>query len=847
MENDARVALEHRLRQEVKHAENSSASYGNCALVAIEAFFMSWEALEADGHNSHCFPHDFIRHTLSLVHKVLGHGHEDFQERILSMLRNVKTRECRALVLEFLSLALPTNLNERSIGSVMRASGRRTKKGVIALLTNMLLDDMTLVKQVFESLSVMTASGVLLARDVYQFCLVILAKTPENNLHIVLQALIQHAETGSDAQEAVDAVRTELSLLAQTNVSDMFNVVAVFDEAIQVAKSSIFVEQYITICEEILEEACHQPKRLVHTNPSDVAGLSVFDWAIVLLTKQNEAYFERIATMIHQSITNESGCLFDLCPLKFAQLVQEADTLDFSRLRQRLIDAYMDSCLTIFLSSCSLGSAMSQTFPSKVGVYMTRAMVTLPRIFQNRWINRLFCVFDDVVKRCQKDGSFARKDRSSSQGESRNIHGGIRTCREICAMAAALADEDSTIFIPFQARIAGFLDSDYVHSPNQDPSIVSHLCQVTAKLYVTSDGDVVKERVVLLCQRLLLSSEGPANVNRQLRGCELVKAMVKGTRMKSDTVVLVGRMVTRILGSSWSVNNQCVCVEAIKIAKLLHLYDRISLNSKEALGDIISKGRVVQYPQNDGHDSLSRNTVVRGDSLPKFLLRNDGSRKQPKFRAMVCCFDTFLACDKSRVKPSTWKESSIWMYTLFETFLAIGRPAKWIPQAWTEAGIKFPLVPPNSIVHNSEEERRLSAWFEESFGKLECSCDASDLFSIEAILLRVFLGGTKASDRMKVIQFSYKLTLSLLLAFSVSAAVLNNVYDYFKKDLRGGSCEQRREAIMLIQHQLVKMYWMKHHSLSMRQFFDSIPKNKRKRGRLNVQRWSQRVSLFFTV
>ena len=108
-------------------------------------------------------------------------------------------------------------------------------------------------------------------------------------------------------------------------------------------------------------------------------------------------------------------------------------------------------------------------------------------------------------------------------------------------------------------------------------------------------------------------------------------------------------------------------------------------------------------------------------------------------------------------------------------------------------------------------------------------------------------GMRKVSEREAVVDSISRFTLSMLLAISLSTAILCNTHDHFKvlltEECGGSRFEQNEEALRLIHCQLVKIYDMKRRCQSMERFFRNLGSNrshvmlnrskKRKRGKFN--------------
>ena len=108
-------------------------------------------------------------------------------------------------------------------------------------------------------------------------------------------------------------------------------------------------------------------------------------------------------------------------------------------------------------------------------------------------------------------------------------------------------------------------------------------------------------------------------------------------------------------------------------------------------------------------------------------------------------------------------------------------------------------------------------------------------------------GMRKVSEREAVVDSISRFTLSMLLAISLSTAILCNTHDHFKvlltEECGESRFEQKEEAFRLIHCQLVKIYDLKRRCQSMEHFFRNLGSSrshvmlnrskKRKRGKFN--------------
>jgi hypothetical protein len=107
----------------------------------------------------------------------------------------------------------------------------------------------------------------------------------------------------------------------------------------------------------------------------------------------------------------------------------------------------------------------------------------------------------------------------------------------------------------------------------------------------------------------------------------------------------------------------------------------------------------------------------------------------------------------------------------------------------------------------------------------------------------------KNSEKEDVREFAYNFAMSLLLGLSFSVAVLQNLYQHFKRFFEEEQGEsnlgRKREGLLLIQAQLVKMYDLRRSCLLIKQVFEMWSSNSldiTKKRSTKKKRGSQTVS-----
>ena len=150
-------------------------------------------------------------------------------------------------------------------------------------------------------------------------------------------------------------------------------------------------------------------------------------------------------------------------------------------------------------------------------------------------------------------------------------------------------------------------------------------------------------------------------------------------------------MVSRILVSPDS--NICMLdprigILGIKIIRCLREQEkRNSLTGKQLFNlmtHVLSNSRVVRYSDDSSKQFRTKpNTVLAYTEIPTFLAPSVSATKRRKCRKMIFSFNALLPTNESAFTQfSNWKESSSWIFELFDSYLAIGRTTNWNPHSW---------------------------------------------------------------------------------------------------------------------------------------------------------------------
>jgi hypothetical protein len=189
----------------------------------------------------------------------------------------------------------------------------------------------------------------------------------------------------------------------------------------------------------------------------------------------------------------------------------------------------------------------------------------------------------------------------------------------------------------------------------------------------------------------LLSQIHENSICRRIRGMMFANTIISHCDLDETSYITVCKMVSRILVSPDS--NICMLdprigILGIKIIRRLREQEkRNSLTGKELFNlmtNVLSNSRVVRYSDDSSKQFRTKpNTVLAYSEIPPFLSPSVSATKRRKCRKMIFCFNALLPTNESAFTQfSNWKESSSWIFELFDSYLAIGRTTNWNPHSW---------------------------------------------------------------------------------------------------------------------------------------------------------------------
>jgi hypothetical protein len=877
--NQEKKKLEDELWKAVGRAEKGSStspqSSASDVLVAIDKFIRSWDELLLDaghddsgsdtGSDSVQLPVDFLLVKFSCAAETLGYGNVDLREQLLETLKSVGSSRCRQVVLDFLPATLPPAVHRDVDDGITRehSASRKQKKEVLSALKFVLDDDTSCMCQILRTLSIMTELGLMAARDGILFVVEILPKVPETDLHLVIQFLLKHIEDREDARIAVESIRVELSLLEKTDISDMAAVADLFGDFQNgdYQGSEFFLNEYVLMLEKIVKNhktfhrANDKGMKLEHKE-----RLSTFDFAFILLNNSSSIVGERIKTFIADGIYEDLQVLPRLGPSRLADLVgrntlcqnrnEPAITLS-SNVRDRVLASLVDFSMGLLLSP--LRNSRTNDFEIMfLGTqeFILEVLVVLDESFQRMLISSMIGLTKKLLTHSSQSTQNHTGSTRSSDVIQKLQQTSLLVCSNIYKILGSVIDQQPGCILEFQDALIHLLKEDCLDFNNNE-STLRNLCIVVTKLDAKyANKHTVEMQRLLTCRSLMFSpsrdfssSAGITTRRRCVKGLIFADTLIQDRNIDDCALETIWSFVAKLLASpSSKMVHPEIGLHGLQIAQRLHREPSRSPTCKklfQCITQVLTNSRVVRYCDDTKVGNQKADTLLLAyTKVPPFVSPDSPQRN---FRKMKFCFNSFFCDEHAWMNPSYWERSCSWIFNLLDSYLAIGRTPKWIPQAWIRGQFEIPLIAVQSIAGSSREKRNVEAiQMEFAANKDFQNNTASASAGLEKHLIELIKGIKKHSTKVEVLRSVYRLAFSLLLALSLSAAVLTNTFDHFRRMLEGDSRERgqedRKACYSLLEFQLLKIYDLKQKCRSMERIFHFVVTRNRRVARRSLKK-----------
>jgi hypothetical protein len=275
----------------------------------------------------------------------------------------------------------------------------------------------------------------------------------------------------------------------------------------------------------------------------------------------------------------------------------------------------------------------------------------------------------------------------------------IYICLNFFSSLLSLVSRKIEILVSFQNHLISYITSeslDHIH----ETDLFRVLCTVVAKLVCNSNPKGQLD-CIAICRTLLFSTPRISTITmspqmqemslrRQIQGMIFANIFISCCDLDSVLLVVVQKMVSRALLSPHSnarVLDPNIGFYGMKIIRNLQNQMKcdhfLRKNLFQLVTLILSHTRLVQYPGKSPQQFTTKtNSGLANSEMPSFFPFNERPVQRQGFRKMLFSFNSFFANEVLLTQPSTWGRFSLWVFELIDTYLALGRTAKWNPRAW---------------------------------------------------------------------------------------------------------------------------------------------------------------------
>jgi hypothetical protein len=835
----------------IRRNDSSAEDRRSCCMEimdTLDEFLGSWEELEDPSLDLPC--DNYLRQTLSDMVRELGPGDSQLRESLLATLQStVKSTECRQIILDFLPVMLP-----------LRAD-KETKSGMLQTLKHLLEEDSTALAPILDCLSSIGRSGKLEKSRIFRFTLDTLSRVSECDVHRPIKTLVEHIMNETDAKIAVEAVRTELRSVEEFDspASDACIVATAQVMASLQGNNDLFFETFLVQLGEISRDS--------ETDLDGDDGLIVSDLIVLLLHNEHPKHCEQVENIFDTAV-ERSGltrqALFSLIRIATGQDAPEntRGSVDSEpcNLFTFLFNPLIGLSIFLLLAPIRLRSfdvidgivALSKDFTVKL-------FLNLDQERQGRLVSSLLHLDDDLSDNL-KDANTAELVSQGSQARNRsaaaNIH--VVSCN-VFDVLATVAKDVPQLVAPFKRALFQKLT---MGEHNHDT--VRHLCALISCIRSPSVNEELEFTEAFLAVRSLLfspsnvlPSDSEQDIDRSVRGLILAVEIISSGHLTQANALTIWQSVRAVLLPPTNrIVHPKIGLYGLTVVRALHKWDRknkknikvftVDKEIFQTMTHVLTKSRMVQYVSS--YSERNKDGVTLGYIKRPGCFESEAKKR--KFRKMVFCFDALLR-ERNLARPRNWQDASRWVFDLVNTYLVLGRrsssasdspsKSKWIPHAWVEAAFEFPSVDLSRLKASGASQRRVLDLIREAVSDYDIS-SCHDVLPdfVEKDFCEMIKHLKKSRDRVEMMQAFLRCALSFVLGSALSAAILSNTYERYRRTLNDQDnqilFQERTEAVRLIQYQLFKIYGLQRKCRVLERVFRGIGVTNRKSKELSRKR-----------
>jgi hypothetical protein len=477
-------------------------------------------------------------------------------------------------------------------------------------------------------------------------------------------------------------------------------------------KEGLFVEEYFVVIEELVNERKNKIDATRHGYVRKVNDaklqLSTFDLIMIIILRDKSTHRDKILRMMSDGSLLESGLLSGEHVSKLVELVEGGHTcisettnsfaqFDYSP-RLCLMELLVAFSKAILLAPlrCTIEFDEKEFF-GKVRFFLIDIILKMPEDFQTKALSMMLRIVDKLML----------ESRNSIPKSMRIGETNTNICRNIFILLHSLSTKRREILMPFQDHLVEYITSesfDYL----QKFDLLQAVCIAVAKLYCDKGG----LDGIIICRGLLFSPlrQGTATISsqmheklvcRQIRGMVFADSIISCCDLDLTLLRTLHKVVSRVLLSPHSnilLLEPRLGIHGMKIIRRLRKQtdcdNPLGKDLFQVVSLVLSHSRIVHYPDGSSETVTPRtDSIFAHSKMPSFFLSENGTVRQRRFRKMTFCFNSFSFNETLLTQPASWEKSSLWIFELIDTYLSLGRTAKWNPRAWIVSSfVRYPRM-----------------------------------------------------------------------------------------------------------------------------------------------------------
>jgi hypothetical protein len=790
---------EQSMQQSVDDAERRSLCIG--ILEHIGSFLISWAELE----DTTGLPRAFLRQTLAKIVQVLGVGDPQLRDKLWDTLQSTSdSTECRQLILNFLP------------ATILPQTDKDDKEELVQILKQVFDEDSRMVAPVLDCLTTICRSGGLERRDVFQFAYEKLPKEHESRIYLVIKTLIEHITNEMNAKTVVEAVRTEMRSIEETEspASHITPTCNLLIDMWNQGEAELFFEIYLTVLESLDNNGKTQERE---------DRLTVVDMIVILLATGKSKRQHKVQNIVDVALCG-------------SYLKSETISLFLSdEIRDKISDTLVDNLISLSITTLLAPIRIREVSDMKKILDPIKEFIGHILIAINDDSEASRCLVTSMLHLTDELVSNATDMKATTAivgVAAEDIRGGELNvfhivCSEIFDILNRASQRIPRTLTRFKDRLIRMLTTTPSSRRHHDMTL-RHLCALICNLEVESKGgEYVFETMhsFLALQHLLFSpssifpSHTKHDIDRYRHGFLLASEMLSHSRIHSSSSVhSIWNMLKSILvPPNNKMINPVIGLHGLSVARVLsdgrNADTAIKKDVFQTITHMLSNARLIQYVS-DYNERRRKHVALAYRKRDDFFT---STRKNRKSRKMMFCFEAFLG-DPALVSPSSWIKVNQYVFELVNTYLGIGRRAehspgkqKWTPRPWIEGAMEFQVLDSSKLKLTNTRQQRFFDFLYREMSRSDVANPgsiSSDVPEREIYELLKALGNDRELD--EIIRSMFRLTLSLIISLAMSAALLNNTYEQYKDVLNGREDEEapgtKEEASILIHYQLAKLY-----------------------------------------